>query len=126
MPITNLPLPESRRPIVQLSVERTDQVCVVRILAAVWDKSEAEVHRQDLFAAVTDQAHVVFDLTAVRYIDHFAFELLLECIRRCPGRVACAGLDPAMESLFLLTQLATSIELYSNARTAVAAVTCPS
>lgn len=107
---------------VQLTVEQVGNVRVVQLPTPRMDFRQAEAIRDELFNAVQGQDCLLLDISSVGYMDVFGFELLLECMARCQGRVAVAGLSSSMESMVRLSQLSASLELYSEREAALAAI----
>lgn len=102
-----------------LSYAQVGTVCVARILTIILDKRASEQLRGPAVDLAASTQQLIVDLSPVRYLDVFGFEMLLELIHRCPGRAALAGIDASIESMFLLSQLATSLELYSTVPAAI-------
>lgn len=99
-----------------------DGVLVVKLPAPALDFIASQKIRAGLLDRAAGAPQLVLDLSALGYLDHFGFELLLEAIRCCPGATRIAGLGANIHHVFVCEQLDRVIPFDPDVRTAVAAL----
>lgn len=82
----------------------------VRIRAAVLNRANSAQLQDELSEHVSKAKLARIDLTAVKYVDHFAFDALLSAVRQCPGQVRYRKASNAIRSLFILAHLDSLLE----------------
>lgn len=94
---------------------------VVRLVGPWLDASAAKAVRNELLRIARESSALILDLSAIRYVDVFGFELVLEAVRLCPGKARLSGLTPGLRSLTVLNGLENLIAISPDVESALAA-----
>ncbi len=96
---------------------------VVSMLDARLDMERSQEFRQRLDEVIDGgAAHIVLDMSQVKYIDSSGLGTVVSVFKRMPtGTFLVAGLRPNVRTLFQITRLDKYINLYATVDEAVAA-----
>ncbi|MFZ7110577.1 MAG: STAS domain-containing protein [Desulfatiglandales bacterium] len=108
----------------KIAVEEKMGVSVLTPEDHVLDADNSTKFRHDVAAILESRANVVFDMSAVGFIDSSGCGVLLSCLRKLRdkgGDLKLCGMSQQIRSLFQIIRLDKILDTYDNREDAVGA-----
>ena len=108
----------------RLTTETIGEVTVVALPGDHLDAGLVEEFKRDIAPLLEGRGRVVFDLSALRFVDSAGIGALLSCLRRMTGAggdLKLFGLAPAVRATFDLARMHRIFDTYDTKEAAVAA-----
>jgi|SaaInl8_120m_RNA_FD_contig_21_1602038_length_523_multi_4_in_0_out_0_1 anti-sigma B factor antagonist len=112
----------------EIQLNQVGSVAVVKIDSDQIDASNARDFKDHINPISADNRHIVFDLSAVRFVDSSGLGAILSYLRRQHeqgGDLKLAGMTKPVRMLFELVRMHRIFEIYNNVEEAVGAFVRP-
>jgi anti-sigma B factor antagonist len=109
-----------------IAVDNTGDVVVVRLLIEELDASNVDEFKRDMAPVLEANTKLVFDLQRLRFTDSSGLGAFLSCLRHVKDRggdVKLGGMSPQVRAVFELVRLHRIFDIYNTPEEAVHAFT---
>jgi anti-sigma B factor antagonist len=107
-----------------IAVDTTGDVTVVRLLGEELDASNVSEFKRDMAPVLEDSTKLVFDLHRLRFTDSSGLGAFISCLRHVNARggdVKLCGMSPQVRTVFELARLHRIFAIYSTLEEAIRA-----
>jgi anti-sigma B factor antagonist len=107
-----------------IAVDTTGGVAVVRLLVEELDASNVSEFKRDMAPVLEANTKLVFDLQRLRFADSSGLGAFISCLRQVNARggdVKLCGMSPQVRTVFELVRLHRIFDIYSTPEEAIRA-----
>ena len=106
----------------KLSTEKIGDVVIVSVLTEVLDASNTEDFKTDIAPILEKNAHVIFEMSQIKFMDSSGCGTLLSCLRRLKssnGNLKLCRVQEPVRTLFELVRIDRIIEIFDTEEEAI-------
>ena len=111
-----------------ITMTKTDEVLIVKIGYEHLDASNTEKFKTEINLLLNGAGAMVFDLSAIQFIDSSGLGALLSCQRRVNaggGELVLCALQPTVSMIFDMVRVSKVIKLFDTQEKAIQALQTP-
>jgi anti-sigma B factor antagonist len=108
----------------ELTVEKEGDVAVVMLRGEYLDASIAEEFKRDITPVLEANSRVVFDMSALQFVDSAGLGAILSCLRRLSGAggdLKLSGMSRAVRATFEIARMHRIFDIFPTKEEAVRA-----
>jgi anti-sigma B factor antagonist len=106
----------------EMITEKVGEIAVVELRGEQLDASNVTDFKRDIASVLEGNSRVVFDLSALRFVDSSGLGAILSCLRRlngAGGELKLCGLTKPVRALFELVRMHKIFDIYGTRDEAV-------
>lgn len=108
----------------EMNVEQSGDITIIALHGEQLDASNAEEFKRDIAPLLEDKTKVVFDMTALEFMDSAGLGAMLSCLRRlnsAGGDLKLFGMSKAVRAVVQITRMHRIFDIFDTKEDALQA-----